>query len=105
LRFGFGEVVRQCKYKALWNGTYALEADRFFPSTQICSECGYQNQNLNLSDREWICPACETKHRRDHNAAQNLEDEGVRQLVAMGILETKNACGQRVRPTMVGNAG
>jgi putative transposase len=101
----FGEVVRQWKYKSVWNGTYALQADRFFPSTQICSECGYQNQNLNLSDREWICPTCETKHRRDHNAARNLEDEGRRQLVAMGILETRNACGQCVRPAMVGNAG
>jgi len=101
----FGAVVRQWKYKSVWNGTYALQADRFFPSTQICSECGYQNQNVNLLDREWACPACETKHRRDHNAAQNLEGEGVRQLVAMGILETQNACGQRVRPAMVGDAG
>ena len=101
----FGTVIRQWKYKSVWNGTYALQADRFFPSTQICSECGYQNKNVNLSDREWTCPGCETRHRRDQNAAQNLEDEGVRQLVAMGILETQNACGQRVRPAKTGNAG
>jgi putative transposase len=42
----FGELLRQWKYKSVCNGTYALEADRFFPSTQICSACGYQNQNL-----------------------------------------------------------
>ena len=101
----FGEVIRQWKYKSVWHGSYALEADRFFPSTQLCSACGYRNQKLTLSDREWICPGCETQHRRDQNAAQNLEDEGIRQLVAMGRIETLNAWGQHVRPAMAGNAG
>jgi len=100
----FRQVVQQWKYKSVWHGTYALQADRFFPSTQLCSHCGYQNKNLTLSDREWWCPECDSKHRRDHNAAQNLREEGIRQLVAMGIIETQNACGQRVRPTTVGNA-
>ena len=100
----FSQVLQQWKYKSLWNGTYALQADRFFPSTQLCSHCRYQNKNLSLSDREWLCQECNTKHRRDHNAAQNLRDEGIRQLVARGIVETQNACGQRVRPTTVGNA-
>ena len=100
----FGQVIQQWKYKSLWNGTHGLQADRFFPSTQLCSECGYQNQNLSLSDREWSCPECNTQHRRDKNAAYNLRDEGIRQLVARGIIETQNACGQHVRPTTVGNA-
>ena len=100
----FGQVIQQWKYKSLWNGTHGLQADRFFPSTQLCSQCGYQNQNLSLSDREWSCPECNTQHRRDKNAAYNLRDEGIRQLVAMGIIETQNACGQHVRPTTVGNA-
>jgi putative transposase len=95
---GFGQVIQQWKYKSLWYGTYALQADRFLPSTQLCSHCGYQNKNLSLSDREWLCPRCKTKHHRDHNAAHNLRDEGIRQLVAMGIIETLNACGQCVRP-------
>ena len=100
----FGQVIEQWKYKSLWNGTHALQADRFFPSTQLCSHCGYQNNNLSLSDREWICPECNSKHRMDFNAAQNLREEGIRQLVAMGIIETQNACGRRVRPTTVGHA-
>lgn len=94
----FGETLRQWKYKALWNNHHALPAGRFFASTQLCSECGYQNKNLSLSDREWTCPACETHHKRDLNAALNLRDEGVRQLVARGIIETQNACGLYVRP-------
>jgi len=101
----FGEVIRQWKYKSVWNGTYALQADRFFPSTQLCSACGYQNPKLRLCDREWICPGCETQHRRDQNAAQNLEDEGIRQLVAMGRIETVNACGRYVRPAVAGHVG
>ena len=101
----FGEVLRQWKYKSVWHGTYALQADRFFASTQICSACGYQNKNVHLSDREWTCPSCESQHRRDRNAAQNLAENGRRQLVAMGILETQNACGQCVRPSIVGNVG
>ena len=100
----FGQVIQQWKYKSLWHGTHGLQADRFFPSTQLCSQCGYQNQNLSLSDRVWSCPECNTQHRRDKNAAYNLRDEGRKQLVAMGIIETQNACGQHVRPTTVGNA-
>jgi len=93
----FGQAMRRWKYKSSWNRTHALQADRFFPSTQLCSHCGYQNKNLSLSDREWVCPECNIKHRRDFNAAQNLREEGIRQLVARGILETQNACGQHTR--------
>src|SRR5215469_3376462 len=104
----FRQVLQQWKYKSVWNGTYALQAERLFPSTQLCSHCRYQNKNLGLSDREWLCPECKVKHRRDHNAAQNLREEGIRQLVAMGILETQNACGQPIRlatASMPGEAG
>ena len=93
---GFGEVIRQWEYKSLWNGTHALPADRFFPSTELCSPCHYQNRNLSLSHREWVCPASNTKHRRDQNAACNLRDEGVKQLVAGGILEMQNGDRKRL---------
>jgi hypothetical protein len=92
----FGETVRQWKYKSLWNNRHALQADRFFPSTRLCSECGHKNDNLSLSDREWTCPGCETHHFRDFNAALNLRAEGLKQLVASGYVETLNDCGQDV---------
>ena len=101
----FRQVLQQWKYKSVCNGTYALQAERFFPSTQLCSHCRYQNKNLRLSDRGWLCPECKVKHRRDHNAAQNLRKEGIRQLVAMGILETQNACGQHTRLATASHAG
>jgi putative transposase len=101
----FGETVRQWRYKSLWNNRHAVQADRFFPSTKLCGECGYKNDNLSLSDREWTCPACETKHKRDLNAALNLKAEGLRQLVASGYVETLNDCGQCVSLAKVSNAG
>jgi putative transposase len=92
----FGETVRQWKYKSLWNNTHAVQADRFFPSTKLCSECGYKNNDLTLSDREWTCPACGTHHSRDGNASLNLKAEGIRILDALGYMESLNDCGQDV---------
>jgi len=92
----FGETVRQWKYKSLWNNMHAVQADRFFPSTKLCSECGYKNNDLTLSDREWTCPSCETHHSRDGNASLNLKAEGIRILDALGYMESLNDCGQDV---------
>ena len=60
----FGELLRQIKYKTLWNSQHFVQVDRFFPSTQLCSACGYQNRSLSLSDRQWSCPACATHQGR-----------------------------------------
>jgi putative transposase len=101
----FGETVRQWKYKSLWNNRHAVQADRFFPSTKLCSECGYKNDNLTLQDRDWACPACGEKHNRDLNAAVNLKAEGLKQLVASGYVETLNDCGQDVSLATASNLG
>jgi len=91
----FGELLRQVEYKALWNSKHFVQVNRFFPSTKQCFECGYKNDNLTLSDRQWMCPSCETRHIRDLNAAKNIRAEGLK-LVAEGHPETRNACGARV---------
>ena len=48
-------------------------APRFYPSSKLCSVCGYKNKDLKLKDRSWICPKCNTVHDRDVNASINLE--------------------------------
>lgn len=48
-------------------------APRFYPSSKLCSNCGYKNMDLKLKDRSWECPNCHVVHNRDENAAINLE--------------------------------
>ena len=68
---GFFEFRRQLTYKTAWNGETLLVADRFFPSSKLCSACGAINDKLTLSMREWTCD-CGISHDRDRNAAINL---------------------------------
>lgn len=46
---------------------------RFYPSSKLCSNCGYKNKDLKLKDRSWTCPECKVVHNRDVNASINLE--------------------------------
>lgn len=77
----FGELRRQLEYKAKWYGKTVSVIDRFFPSSQLCSRCGYQNAEIkDLSIRDWTCSKCGSHHDSDINAANNILREGLRLL-------------------------
>ena len=76
------------EYKCDWYGRDLIVADRWFPSSKTCSDCGHQIGALPLSIREWVCPACGVRHDRDTNAARNIRAAGL----------AVQACGDGVRP-------
>ncbi len=69
---GWYEFRRQMEYKCLIYGTKLTVADRFFPSSKRCSDCGVVCAELKLGDRTYRCPSCGFELDRDLNAAINL---------------------------------
>lgn len=69
---GMYELRRQIEYKAEWYGCGVLIANRFYPSSKTCSECGSIKPQLKLSERRFVCPDCGIIIDRDLNAALNL---------------------------------
>jgi len=66
------------EYKATWYGNTIIRVPTFYPSSQICSCCGYKNPLVkNLAIRSWECPKCHTKHDRDYNASINILNKGL----------------------------
>ncbi|MDY7017540.1 MAG: RNA-guided endonuclease TnpB family protein, partial [Nitrospirota bacterium] len=82
----FFEFRRQLTYKAEMRGGRVIVADRWFPSSKICSACGFKNDALKLSVRSWTCPSCGASHDRDANAAINLRN--------LAVSSTVSACGE-----------
>lgn len=98
---GWGEFVRQLEYKATWYGRLVSKISPYFPSSQMCHDCGFKNPAVkNLAVREWTCPNCGETHDRDENAALNIRREG---LVAAGMSDTQNARRECLSPALAGN--
>ena len=71
----FGELRRQIEYKSAWNNIPVIIADRFFPSSKLCSCCGNIKKDLKLSDRIYKCE-CGNVIDRDYQASLNLKRYG-----------------------------
>ena len=76
---GWGMFTTFLKYKLEEEGKQLIRIDRWYPSSQTCSVCGYKNTGTkDLHVREWDCPNCKSHHDRDLNAAINIRKEGMR---------------------------
>ena len=78
----WSEFVRQLEYKADWYGRDIIKIDTWYPSSQICSNCGHKDGKKALSIREWTCYVCGAHHDSDINAAINILNEGLRMKTA-----------------------
>jgi len=75
---GWSSFVNKLKYKAEWYGREFIQVSRWFPSSQLCNNCNYQNKELKPIDREWTCWNCWEHNDRDFNSAKNILAEGLR---------------------------
>ena len=99
---GFHELRRQLEYKAAWRGGQVVVADRWYPSSKLCSSCGYRLEALSLAIRSWTCPGCGIAHERDVNAAINLKHIAVSSTVtACGGEGAGPACERGTKPAPV----
>lgn len=95
----WGTFVNMLTYKAEWNEKKVVKIDRFFPSSQACSVCGYVNKDVKkLSVREWECPVCHAHHDRDVNAAINILRIGLNNISAGTVDYTG---GEEVRANLL----
>ena len=96
----WGNFVNLLQYKCDWYGRELVKVNRFFPSSKTCNVCGWINQNLNLSIREWTC---KNGHKldRDWNASINILKEGLKNISA-GTVDYKG--GEEIRPTLLAHS-
>ena len=94
----FGKFRAMLGYKLYFRGKKLILIDKWYPSSQLCSHCGYKNvQVKDMTIRSWKCPECGTEHDRDINAAINIREEGKR-ITRTTVGHTgSNACGEGVR--------
>ena len=72
----FAEFVKILENKSEELGSKVHKIDRWFPSSQLCSNCGYRYRELEEWERNWTCPSCSQEHDRDVNASYNILMEG-----------------------------
>ena len=97
----WGNFITLLQYKCNWYGKELIKVNRFYPSSKVCGECGWINQNLKLSDREWTCSSCGIVHDRDVNASRNILKEGLRNISAETVDYTG---GEEIRPTSLAHS-
>ena len=91
----WGQFVSILIYKAEQNDKQVIKIDRWYPSSKTCHNCGWVNEGLKLSDRQWVCPHCGEIIDRDINAAKNILSEGIRK-ISVGHTDYTDGDGARL---------
>ncbi len=99
---GFGVFRSQLEYKAKRYGTRLVIADRWYPSSRLCSICGWKNEALTLRDREWVCAECGAHHDRDLNAARNLKRLATETALPVASPTSNGGAAAGMAPAVVG---
>jgi putative transposase len=111
-----GELRRQIAYKSQWYGSTLIVVDQFFPSSKLCSGCGFVKDAIRLSERVFRCDVCGVSLDRDENAAINLRRAGLgrlpeglrevtpveRKALALGVLDGVKPASQKQEATARG---
>jgi putative transposase len=94
---GWSMFVAMLQYKAEWQGKNILRIDKFEPSSKYCHVCGNIYKELTLADRKWMCKNCNVVLDRDVNAAINIKNFALKNIVSGTDTQTRNEL-----PTWVG---
>ena len=91
---GFGKFRQWLEWEGMKYDTYIHYTDRWFASSQTCSDCGYVYKGTkDLKVREWVCPECGAVHDRDANAAENLKNKFLNDFYSTAGAAGIHACG------------
>lgn len=104
----WGMFVSRLQAKGKDYSCNVVKADRYFPSSKLCSCCGWKYKDLKLSERKWTCPNCDTSHIRDVNAAINLKNYvplEERKLTPVESSKVANLAMQALQATELDEAG
>lgn len=82
---GWSTFIDQLNYKSRWYGKTFVKIDRFYPSSQLCSECGHRDGKKSLDIRSWVCSNCGAPHDRDFNASVNILVKGYSDVSGLSV--------------------
>ena len=98
----WGEFCKWLEYECKKYDTVIVKADKWFPSSKMCNECGTINKELSLSDRFWVCGNCGSEIDRDRNASLNLRDYAINRINSLGTWDYDLGAYATLRETWCG---
>jgi putative transposase len=100
---GVGMLRSQVEDKAKRYGTHLIITDRWYPSSRRCSICGWKNEALTLSDRQWVCAEGGAHHDRDLNAGRNRKRLATEPALPVASPTRNGGAAAGTVPTAAGN--